>query len=94
MYIAGTSASWQLLGWQLLASGVLLLCGYQALESRSRMGAAFWFVLATAWAVSALRTGSRANSRWAAALCAAVLCCEILLILRWIFRSRSKRPSQ
>lgn len=93
-YIAGVGASWQSVGWQLLASGVLLLCGQQALESRSRMGAAFWFFLAMAWAISALRTGIRANSRWGVAVCAVVLCSEALLILRWILRLRSNRNSQ
>ena len=81
--IVGMGASWRLLGWQLLASGVLLLCGHQALGSRSRMGATFWFFLAIAWAISALRTGIRANSRCAAAICALVLCSEICLIVRW-----------
>ena len=85
-YLAGMAASWQSLGWQVLASGVLLLCGHQALESRSRMGATFWFFLAIAWAISALRTGIRANSWWAAAVCVVVLFSEALLILRWAMK--------
>jgi len=85
---------WGSVGGQLLASGVLLLSGYQDIGLRVRMGAAFGFFMAIAFGVSALVTAIRANLRCAPAICIVVLCSEILLILRWILRRRSNRNSQ
>ena len=87
-YIAGMGACWESVGGQLLASGVLMLSGYQDLGLRARMGAGFWFFMAIAFGISALVTAIRANLSYAAAICAVVLCSEILLILRrWINRN-------
>jgi hypothetical protein len=76
-------------GCQLLASGVLLLSGYQVIGLRTRMGAAFGFFMAMAFGISALITEIRANLSYAAAICAVVLCPETLLILRWWLRRTS-----
>src|ERR1700704_5254510 len=83
------SAGWESVGGQLLASGVLLLSGYQDIGLRARMGAAFGFFMAVAFGISALASSIRGNLRYAAALCVLVLCCETLLILRWWVRSTS-----
>jgi hypothetical protein len=45
--------------------------------------------MAIAFGISALVTAIRANLRYAAAICALVLCSEILLILRWSLRRTS-----
>jgi hypothetical protein len=89
-YIAGMGASWESVGGQLLASGVLLLSGYQDLGLRSRMGAAFWFFMAIAFGISALVTAIRANLSYATAICVVVLCSETLLILRRGFNKKSQ----
>jgi hypothetical protein len=83
-------AGWESVGGQLLASGVLLLSGYQDIGLRVRIGAAFGFFMATAFGISALVTATRANSRFGAAICAVVLCTEAALILRWSFRRSSR----
>jgi hypothetical protein len=80
---------WESVGGQLLASGVLLLSGYQDIGLRARMGAAFWFFMAIAFGISALVTAIRANLWCAAAICAVVLCSETWLILRWRRRRTS-----
>jgi uncharacterized membrane protein len=80
---------WGSVGGQLLASGVLLLSGYQDMGFRRRGGAQFWFLMALAFAISALVTAARARLSGGTAICAVVLCLEILLILRWWRR----RPS-
>ena len=80
---------WESVGGQLLASGVLLLSGYQDIGLRARMGAAFGFFMAIAFGISALASSIRGNLRYAPALCVLVLCCETLLILRWWLRSTS-----
>jgi hypothetical protein len=82
-------AGWKSVGGQLLASGVLLLSGYQDIGLRTRVGAAFGFFMALAFGISALVTAMRANLSYAAAICAVVLCSEILLILRWWLRRTS-----
>lgn len=82
-------SGWGSAGGQLLASGVLLLSGHQDLGLRTRMGAVFSFFMAIAFGISALVTAIRANLRYAAAICALVLCSEILLILRWSLRRTS-----
>jgi hypothetical protein len=56
---------------------------------RARMGAAFGFFMAIAFAISALVTAMRGNLWYAAAICVAVLCSETLLILRWWTRRTS-----
>lgn len=83
-------ASWQSVGGQLLASGVLLLSGYQDLGLRARMGAAFWFFMAMAFGISALVTAIRSNLRFAPAICAVVLCFETWLILRRLINRNSQ----
>ena len=80
---------WESVGGQLLASGVLLLSGYQDIGLRARMGAAFGFFMAIAFGISALITAIRANLSYAAAICAVVLCSETWLILRWWRRRTS-----
>ena len=74
---------WGSVGGQLLASGVLLLSGYQDIGLRTRIGAAFGFFMAIAFGISALITAIRANLLYAAAICAVVLCSETFLIRRW-----------
>ena len=96
MAIAGSAAvlalgatGWKSVGGQLLASGVLMLSGYQDLGLRIRIGAAFWFFMALAFGISALVTAVRARLWGGPIICAVVLCLEILLILRWSFRRTS-----
>jgi len=76
-------AGWKSVGGQLLASGVLLLSGYQDLGLRVRIGAAFWFFMALAFGVSAVATALGAKLWAGAAVGAAALCLETWLILRW-----------
>jgi hypothetical protein len=59
--IVAMAAGWQLLGGQLLASGVLLLCGHQDNRLGTRMGAGFWFFMALAFGISALVTAISAK---------------------------------
>ena len=80
---------WESVGGQLLASGVLLLSGYQDIGLRARMGAVFGFFMAVAFSISALVTAIRANLWGAAAICAVVLCSETWLIVRWWCRRTS-----
>jgi len=87
--IALVGTGWKSVGAQLLTSGVLLLSGHQDIGLRSRMGAAFGFFMAIAFGISALITAIRANLSYAAAICAAVLCSETFLILRWWLRRTS-----
>ena len=87
MAVVGTG--WKSVGGQLLASGVLLLSGYQDMGLRTRMGAAFGFFMAIAFGISALITAVRSNLSYAAVICAVVLCSETLLILRWWLRRTS-----
>jgi membrane protein implicated in regulation of membrane protease activity len=74
----------------LLASGVLLLSGYQDIGLRARIGAAFGFFMALAFGVSALFTAIWAGLWGGALICAVVLCFEIWLIRHW--RSRRTSP--
>jgi len=73
----------------LLASGVLLLSGYQDIGLRARIGAAFGFFMALAFGISALVTAMRARFWGGTAICAVVLCLEAWLILRWRRRRAS-----
>ena len=87
--IVWVGTGWKSVLGQLLASAVLLLSGYQDIGLRVRIGAAFGFFMALAFGISGLITAIRANLSHAAAVCAGVLCFEILLILRWSFRRTS-----
>lgn len=87
--IALVGTGWKSVGGQLLASGVLLLSGYQDIGLRARMGAAFWFFMAIAFGISALVTAMRGNLSYVAVICALVLCSETFLILRWWLRRTS-----
>jgi hypothetical protein len=93
VYIAVIGASWWSVGGQLLASVVILLSVNQDLGLRARMGAALGSFMAIAFGISALVTAIRMNLRGGAGICAAVLCFEILLILRWSLRRQNKRNS-
>ncbi len=74
---------WEQVFGQLLASGVLLLSGFQDIRLRARSGAAFWFFMALAFGVSALTTAVWAKAWWSAALCVVVLCFEAWIVRRW-----------
>lgn len=74
---------WQSLGGQLLASGVLLISGYQDIGLRARIGAGFGFFMAVAFATSALTTAIWATLWSGAAICVVALCLESWLIRRW-----------
>ena len=89
--IALIGTGWKSVGGQLLASGVLLLSGYQDIRLRARIGTAFGFLMAIAFGISALITAVRANLSYATAICAVVLCSEAFLILRWWLRRTSAR---
>jgi hypothetical protein len=89
VFLASTITGWKSVGGQLLASGVLLLSGHQDIGLRARMGATFGFSMAIAFGISALITAIRGNLWYGAATCAAVLCSETLLILRWLLRRKS-----
>ena len=80
---------WKSVGGQLLASGVLLLSGYQDIGLGAGMGAAFGFFMAIAFGISALITSIRTDLPYAAAICAVVLCSETALMLRWWLRRTS-----
>ena len=60
-FIAAMGAGWQPIGGQLLASGVMLLCGHQDMRLGTRMGAGFWFFMALGFAISALVTATWAK---------------------------------
>ena len=89
MCIASMNASWGATAGQLLVSGLAVLSACQDLGLRSRLGAAFSFLIATVFGVSALITAIRSNLRFAPAICVVVLSCEALLILRWAMRRNS-----
>jgi len=80
---------WPSVGGQLLASGVLLLSGYQDLGLRARIGSAFWFFMALAFGISALATALMGKLWDGAVISVAVLCVEAWLILRWRHRRTS-----
>jgi hypothetical protein len=60
--LASVATAWKPVAGQLLASGVLLLSGYQDVGLRARIGATFWFFVALAFAISALVTALVAKS--------------------------------
>jgi hypothetical protein len=80
---------WESVGGQLLASGVLLLSGYQDIGLRARIGSAFGFFMALAFGISPLGTAVWARLWFGTAICAVVLCFETWLILRWRRRRTS-----
>jgi hypothetical protein len=87
--IALVGTGWKSVGGQLLVSVAALLSGIQDLGLRARIGAALGFFMAMVFGISALATAIRANLRGGAAICAAVLFFETLLILRWWLRRTS-----
>src|SRR5271156_582183 len=68
-FIAAMGAGWQPIGGQLLASGVMLLCGHQDIRLGTRMGTGFWFFMALAFGISALVTATWAKVWWGSAIC-------------------------
>jgi len=84
--LAMSGAGWRLVGGLLLTSAVITVSVHQDLRLRVWIGAVVGFFMAIAFGVSALVTAIRGNLRGGAAICAVVLCCEILLILRWSLR--------
>jgi hypothetical protein len=81
-FVVFTGPGWKAAGGQLLASGVLLLSGYQDMGLRARIGGFFGFFMAFAFAVSALGTAMWASLWGGAAICAVVLCFEAWLVRR------------
>ncbi len=90
MYIAVIGAGWQSLAGQLLVSGLALVSAGQDLGLRIRLGAAFSFLMAIAFGISALFTAIRSNIRYAPAICLVVLCAETLVMLRWAMKRNSQ----
>jgi hypothetical protein len=91
--LALSASGWKSIGGQLLVSGLALLSVYQDVKLRARVGAAFWFLIATASGISALITAIQSNIRYAPAICVVVLCCEILWTIGWIVRRWLRRTS-
>lgn len=87
------TTGWESVGGQLLVSGLALLSACQDVTLRIRFGAVFWFLIATAFGISALMTALQSNIRHAPAICVVVLCCEILLTIVWIVRRWLRRTS-
>ena len=78
-----------LVGGLLLTSAVIMLSVHLDLGLKVWIGAFLGFFMALVFGISALVEAIRVNLRGGAAICAAVLCCEILLILRWSRRRTS-----
>lgn len=74
---------WTSVGGQLLASGVLLLSGYQDIGWQSRTGAFFWFFMALAFAISALGWAIWEGLWSGTAICVVVFCFETWLVRHW-----------
>ena len=89
-FIFAIAGKWQSVGGQLLASGVLLLSGYQDIGLRARIGAGFGFFMALAFGISALATAMWTRVWGGVAICVVVLCFESWLVLRWWSRGRRK----
>jgi hypothetical protein len=83
-FMVAIDGKWQSVAGQLLASGVLLLSGYQdmGLRARARAGAAFGFFMSLAFGISALVTAVWARVWCGAAICVVALCFEGWFILR------------
>ena len=78
-----------LVGGLLLTSAVIMLSVHQDFGLKVWIGAFLGFFLALVFGISALVEAIRVNLRGGAAICAAVLCYEILLTLRWSLRRTS-----
>ncbi len=78
-----------LVGGLLLTSAVIMLSVHQDLGLKAWIGAFLGFFMSLVFGISALVEAIRVNVRGGAAICAAVLCCEVLLILRWSLRRTS-----
>jgi hypothetical protein len=91
-FTVAVGGTWQSVGGQLLASGVLLVSGYQDMGSRALIGAAFGFFMAVAFGISALVTAVRADVWGGAAICVLVLCLESWLIRRRWNRAKTQAP--
>ena len=87
--LALSGAGWPLVGGLLLTSAVIMVSVHQDLRLKVWIGAVLGFLMAVAFSISALVTAIRVNLRGGAVICAVVLGCEILLILRWSLRRRS-----
>jgi len=87
--LALSGAGLGLVGGLLLTSAVIMVSVHQDLGLRVWIGAVLGFFMAVAFGISALITAIRANQRSGAAICAVVLCCELLLIVRWSLRRTS-----
>jgi hypothetical protein len=87
--LALSGSGWRLVGGLLLTSAVIMVSVHQDLRLRVWIGAVFGFFMAIAFGISALLTAIRVNLRSGAAICTVVLCCEIVLILRWSLRRAS-----
>jgi len=88
-FVLAIGLGWKSVGGQLIASGVLLLSGYQDMGLRARIGGFYWFFMAFAFAISALGTAIWASLWAGAAICAVVLCFETWLVRRWWNRKPS-----
>jgi xanthine/uracil/vitamin C permease (AzgA family) len=87
--LALNNAGWRLVGGLLLTSAVIMVSVHQDFRRRDWIGAVFGFFMAIVFGITALVTAIRMNLRGDAAICAVVLCCELLLILRWSLRRTS-----
>jgi hypothetical protein len=87
--LALSGASWRLVGGLLLTSAVIMISVHQDVRLRVWIGAILGFFMAIAFGITALVTAIRANLSYAATICDVVLCCEMLLILRWSLRRTS-----
>ncbi len=83
-----SDAAWLVVG-LLFTSAVIMVSVHQDLRLRVWIGVVLGFFMAIAFGISALVTAIRVNFRGGAAICAVVLCCEILLIVRWSLRRTS-----
>jgi len=87
--LALSGAGWKVMGGLLLTSAVIMISVHQDLRLRVWIGAFLEFFMSIGFAISALVTAIRINLRGCSAICAFVLCCEILLMLRWSLRRTS-----
>lgn len=86
-FILGMRDGWLPILGQLLVSGLASASALQDLRLRLRAGAVFWFLIATAFGVSALVTAMQSNLRFDPATCVVVLCAGFVLIVYWTLRS-------
>jgi hypothetical protein len=88
-FVVAMGPGWKPVGGQLLASGVLLLSGYQDMRLRARSGAFFGFFIGFAFGLSALGTAIWEGLWGGAAICTVVLCFESWLVRHWCNRRTS-----